>query len=227
MKKITYTILVILISSICTFIYATNIAVVAGLKGKISLIRNNKTSVLKQGEILQNNDELRSSEESFAAIRFVDNGATTKLFPNSIMVISAQEAGNQLQKRNTIVKGTAQSKVTPQTGHYIIETPNTVASVKGTEFIVTFDGGKTFVGVKEGEVEIESKGSGKKTTAGKDEVYEVDENGNVDEQEDSDYIENNEEEGQQLNAPAPQGNYLDIEIQKADGTKKKVRIHYE
>ncbi len=206
---------------------AQSIAVVAGLKGQISVVRNKKTLVAKQGEILQNNDEIRTSEESFAAIRFIDNGATTKLFPNSILIITAVETGNQLQKKNRINKGTVQSKVTPQTGSYIIETPNTVASVKGTDFFVSYKLGKTTVGVAEGEVEVQAKGTGKRSLAKKNQVVEVDNQGNVDQQENTNYLENSEDEGQQLNSPQTQGNYLDIEIKNANGTKKKVRIHYE
>jgi hypothetical protein len=215
--------------------YAQNIAVIAGMKGKITINRANRTIVAKTGETLKNNDEIQSGEESYAAIRFVDNGATTKLFPNSILVISANKSGNLLNKTNNIAKGTAHSKVTPKTGNYIVETPNTVASVKGTDFITSYENNTTTVGVYEGEVEIKSKNTEKTVSSKANEVYSVDEQGNLNQEENTDFLNQNQgAANQNLTPPAPPAqnppsnpNILEIEIQKPDGTKKKVRITYE
>ncbi len=232
MKKIIIYIIIMLAAALS---YAQNIAVIAGMKGKITINRANRTIVAKTGETLKNNDEIQSGEESYAAIRFVDNGATTKLFPNSILVISANKSGNLLNKTNNIAKGTAHSKVTPKTGNYIVETPNTVASVKGTDFITSYENNTTTVGVYEGEVEIKSKNTEKTVSSKANEVYSVDEQGNLNQEENTDFLNQNQgAANQNLTPPAPPAqnppsnpNILEIEIQKPDGTKKKVRITYE
>lgn len=222
--------LLITLSLICFYLGAQNIAVIAGMKGKIIIVRNNHNINAKTGEIIKNNDEIQSGEESYAAIRFVDNGATTKLFPNSILVINANKSGKTLNKTNSIVKGTAHSKVTPKTGNYIVETPNTVASVKGTDFLTAFENNITTVGVYEGEVEIKSKNTEKTVRSKANEVYSVDEKGNLNQAENNDFLNNNQSQSQSNltpPAPNPNQNILEIEIQKPDGTKKKVRITYE
>ncbi len=254
MKKIS---LLTVILVMFVMLNAQSVAVIAGMKGKISIIRDNKYLTAKSGDVLKNADEIQSGEESYAAIRFADNGATTKLFPNSTMVINASIDGKIMNKRNSISKGTAHSKVTPKSGNYIIETPNTVASVKGTDFITTYENNITTVGVIEGEVEVKSKNSDKTQDAKANDVYQVDDDGNVDELEDSNYIEQNTEdenqdqqgnqgeqgdqgqnEGSQQGSGStgtdysqqpggPQEKVLEIEIQKPDGIKKKVRIRYE
>ncbi len=207
-------------------VYAQNVAVLAGMKGDISVVRDGKAIKIKNNELLKNFDEIRSGEESFAAIRFIDNGATTKLFPNSVLVISAEKSGKNLNKHNNLSKGMIQTKVTPKSGQFVVETPNTVASVKGTDFITQYQLRKTTIGVIEGEVEIRNKVSNRSISSGENDVYSSDDEGNINEEEDDSFLQN-DENYQSENVAPQQGNNLEIEIRKEDGTTKKVRIHYE
>ncbi|MDX9869712.1 MAG: FecR domain-containing protein [Candidatus Cloacimonadales bacterium] len=239
MKKI---LLMIIISCFVVLTYAQNIAVIAGMKGKINIVRNSATITAKTGDVLKNNDQVQSEDESFAAIRFVDNGATTKLFPNSIIIINASINGNVLNKSNSIVKGTAKAKVTPKSGNFIVETPNTVASVKGTNFLTTYDNFITTIGIIEGEVEIRNKTSDRSVDAHSNDVIQSDDDGNITEIDNSEYIQDNiddENEQGQLNDDddginSPKGStgdtgthIFEIELKNPDGTIKKVRISYE
>lgn len=219
-------ILTIIICLSLVWVYAQNVAVLAGMKGDISVVREGKTIKIKNNDLLKNFDEIRSGEESFAAIRFIDNGATTKLFPNSVLIISAEKSGKNLNKHNNLAKGMIQSKVTPKSGQYVVETPNTVASVKGTDFITQYLLSRTTIGVIEGEVEIRNKISNRTVSSGEDEVYSSDDEGNIGEEEDDSFLENDENYQSDQSVPQ-QGNNLEIEIKKEDGTTKKVRIHYE
>lgn len=235
MKKILLSLLLLTFFSI---VYAQNVAAIAGMKGNIKILRDKKTIIAKTGDIIKNADEISSGEESFAAIRFIDNGATTKLFPNSIIIISASVEGNTLNKRNSISKGTARSQVSPRSGNYIVETPNTVASVKGTDFLATYEDFLTTIGVIDGEVEVRNKTSDRSIDANANDVIQGDDEGNLDSIDDSSYIKNNLDEEAaegQVYGGSDDNNFtdtadrhsLEIELVDPDGTIKKVRISYE
>ncbi|HOE91688.1 MAG TPA: hypothetical protein PLV22_06905, partial [Candidatus Cloacimonadota bacterium] len=121
-------------------------------------------------------------------------------------------------------------------------TPNTVASVKGTNFLTTYDNFITTIGIIEGEVEIRNKTSDRSVDAHSNDVIQSDDEGNVTEIDNSEYIQNNiddENEKGQLNDDDdgmnnPKGNtgdsgthIFEMELKNPDGTIKKVRISYE
>lgn len=216
MKKIFLVFFIVLFS----ILSSEPIAVIAGMKGDISLTRDNKKIAVKTGELLLDSDQLLSGSESFAAIRFIDNGATTKLFPNSVLIIYATSVDGQLSKRNNLRSGKIHSNVNPLSGQYIVETPNTVASVRGTDFTTEYENNITTIDVNEGEVEIESKLTGEKERAYGQESYSVNQNGQI---EKGVYNPDSDSEPDTLDAE----NFLEIEVINNDGVIKKVRINYE
>ncbi len=115
------------------------IAVMIKSKGNISLIRNSKEKPITSGEQLYNGDILKSGKKSYAAIKFSDASSMVKLFPSSQIVITAKKNKGKYDKKINLKVGDIWSKVTKKTGKYDIETPTTVVSVKGTEFLVGFD----------------------------------------------------------------------------------------
>jgi len=132
-------------------------------KGSVSISRDKKAVKFKNGELLYNNDEIKTAGESFAAIKYMDGGAAIKIFPNSVVKLTAIKQGKQLNKSTSLQLGSLYSKVNNKIkGNYQVETPTTVASVKGTGFITKLSASRqTIVIVMEGEVLLQHKESGK------------------------------------------------------------------
>jgi hypothetical protein len=166
MKKIFC--LIILIGLLVTVLAAAEpIAYLMQGKGNLQIMRANKAIKYKNGEMLFNNDEVKTGGESFAAIKYLDGGATVKVFPNSIIKLAAIKQGKTLDKSTSITKGGLYSKINGKIkGNFQVETPTTVASVKGTGFMTKYtEDKKTIINVLEGEVEIQHKESGNSSKA--------------------------------------------------------------
>lgn len=135
-------------------------------KGDLKVIRASKAIKYKNGEVLVNNDEVRTGSQSFAALKYLDGGATVKVFSNSIIKLTAKKQGKNLDKNTSLNKGSLFSKVNDKIkGNYQVETPTTVASVKGTSFLTRYTADRTtIVVVLEGTVEVQHKESGRRTT---------------------------------------------------------------
>jgi hypothetical protein len=152
MKKIL--ILLILFVS-ATLLAQEPVAIITKIKGDIELTHSGEVSQCKAGTILYNLDELVSEDNSYAAIKFVDGGGLLKLFPNSHLIVKAEKDGKALKKNSYLSKGNVFAKVKKKVGSFQIETPTTVASVKGTQFIVfVTPTGETHVMTLEGLVEM-------------------------------------------------------------------------
>lgn len=134
---------------------ADAVAMISVSQGKVNLSRNDKTIKHQAGDMLMNNDQLRTGGESFAAYKYIDGSSTIKVFSNSLVKVTASKSGKQLNKKITLNKGSVLTSVKPKTGSLIVQTPTTIASVKGTEFFtkLTEENVSTFI-VTDGEVEL-------------------------------------------------------------------------
>jgi len=152
MKRI---ILITLLLLIAGLLLANSVAILSASKGKVDLERARNSMKFKTGELLMNRDVLRTGPESFAAYKYADASSMIKLFSNSVVTINATPDGENLSKRVNVSKGSVLTNVKSGTGAFTVQTPTTVASVKGTEFLtkVDDDGFSTFI-VTEGEVEL-------------------------------------------------------------------------
>lgn len=135
-----------LIFVLATFLFAENpIAVMIKMKGDITLTRNAKKVTIKAGDILYHNDKIQSGNASYAALKYVDNGAFLKIFPNSIVSIKIDGDKGLSKKSANIEKGTVFSSINKKIkSQYTVESPTTVASVKGTKYISNFDIDRVF-----------------------------------------------------------------------------------
>ncbi len=165
------------------------IALTLKVKGKIDHHHQKSVGILTKGFILKNSDKLVSHDNSYAAIKFIDGGSLMKIFPNSVVVLEAEEQNKKMNKKISLESGKIFSKIKKKMGDYEIQTPSAVASVKGTEFLVlvradgattifTFEGSVEVKNKKTGAIEIISKGQ--KTSinlngSAKTEQFEIDE----------------------------------------------------
>lgn len=164
MKKILLTALTLIVFTlVCNA--ESPVALTLRMRGDIDLQRGEDGSKLHEGLALINQDVLNSREGSFAFLKFVDDGATLRLFENTILTINAQKEGDQLNKSSFLSQGNVFSSVNRNRGSYDIETPTTVASVRGTEgFVETKADGSTLIVTLKGEFEVENLISGEKST---------------------------------------------------------------
>jgi len=203
------------------------VALLSASKGKVDLSRDAKSIKFKAGDMLRNNDELRTGGESFAAYKYVDGSSTIKVFSNSVVRITANKSGKNLSKKVVIDKGSIFTDVKPKTGPFMVQTPTTVASVKGTGFLtkLTEDGMSKFV-VTDGEVELRILDSDdvKSVPAGNTAI--VDKEGNyeirVSSAEDTSSIEKEEIESSKTSEPK----LIRIPVLDASGRTKYIEIRY-
>ncbi len=151
--------LLLVMSCLC---YAADpVALTIKIKGAVSLNRGDDLLELSKGTALFNGDILKSQEDSYAAIKFIDGKAIIKLFPNSNLTIKATREAGKLIKSPYLSYGKIYSKIQKKTGNYVLETPTAVASVKGTGFLTGVDrDGRTALFVTSGVVVIKDKKSG-------------------------------------------------------------------
>ena len=178
MKKIV--LIAIFVTLAFSLMSVEAVAYISASKGKVELTRNTKAQKFKVGDLLQNNDELRTGGESFAAYKFVDDSANIKVFPNSVVKITAKKGGSKLNKSVSVTKGSVLSKVKKNSGAFQVETPTTVASVRGTGFLTKVsENNLTMIIVTEGEVLVEIKESGETRAVAAGNTAQIDEFGNM------------------------------------------------
>jgi hypothetical protein len=152
------------------------IAYIGDLGGKVTVTKpaagddSGKEIAAKSGMLLAAGDVLRTGEESFASVIFQDDGSRVKLGPVATVTLNATRKQKQLDKSLVLDTGKLWAKVTKKRGaEFQVKTPTSVASVKGTRFIieeteegetwlwvledaVSFSNGTDEVTVNEGEV---------------------------------------------------------------------------
>ncbi len=166
MKKIIFISLMILIFTI-SLLAQESVGIVLKVKGDVVLTHKEEDLNAKDGTELENKDVLESKEESFAVVKFIDGSSVIKLFPNSILTINTEKVNGKLNKKSTMKLGELWAKVTKNTGEFVIDTPTTVVSVKGTRFVLFVDeNGFTDLYTLEGVVRMENKKDKKKAEVG-------------------------------------------------------------
>ena len=153
------------------------------------------------GTQLKNHDWIKTEEDGFVAIFFLDDKSQLKVKGNSEMAILAAVERGKISKTISLDYGTVKASVSKQKGEFRIATPTSVASVKGTEWWVESDeNGDTFI-VVEGIVEVENLVSGTVQNVGQDETATSNPDGSVEVEETveedipDDPTEDSEEEG--------------------------------
>ncbi len=108
------------------------------------------------GAVLNDSDQVRTGPDGFIALAFTDDGTQIKLRPNTNVTVTAQRGDDlALSKKVVIQVGELLSEVKKQKGSMEVNTPTSVASVKGTAFWTMVDptGGTTVITL-EGLVEL-------------------------------------------------------------------------
>ncbi|HQQ67599.1 MAG TPA: hypothetical protein PLX77_02100, partial [Candidatus Cloacimonadota bacterium] len=98
-------ILIVILMLVVCLLGADAIAMLSANKGKVTLVRDKSQIKFQKGQLLMDNDVIRTGEESFAAYKYVDASSSVKMFSNSVATISATKDGKGLSKKVTVSKG--------------------------------------------------------------------------------------------------------------------------
>ena len=124
-----------------SWIHGNKIAVTTKVKGLVEImpIGDDNFANLKPGTILSDGDKIRTGSSGFTAIIFIDDKSTLKLKENSEAVITGQRSARSIAKKINMDVGTVRATVNKQNSNFVIQTPTSVASVKGTDFWMITD----------------------------------------------------------------------------------------
>ena len=146
-KRYSFFTLFFLISTLS----ANKIAVATKVKGLVELMKVGKKefSSLKTGSILEDGDKIRTGNSGFVAIIFIDDKSTLKIKENSEAVITGQRTTKDISKKINLDGGTIRASISKQNVDFVIQTPTSVASVKGTDFwLISDDSGDQVIGME-------------------------------------------------------------------------------
>ena len=128
-----------------TFVFSValpnKIAVATKVKGPVEIMPIGKKgfSDLEPGTILSDGDKIRTGPSGFTAIIFIDDKSTLKVKDNSEVVITGKRTAASISKKINMDEGTMRATVKKQNTNFVIQTPTSVASVKGTDFWLVSD----------------------------------------------------------------------------------------
>jgi hypothetical protein len=117
------------------------------------------------GERLRHRDEVATSANTRAALRFTDDGSILRLNPSSQVRLIAGEDGSPVVRTLELEFGEVWARVNRRGGaEFRVETPAGVAAVKGTELLVRVD--------SQGVTTVITLGGRRELTAGRKAVAE-------------------------------------------------------
>jgi len=142
-------------------VFAKSMAVIIKVKGTVSLYKDNKVSQqkIRRGTRLEDGDKIVVDKNGYAAIRFIDDKSLLRVRANSTCIIRTRKDKNETIKNVFLEVGTIYARITKQNAKFEVQTPTSVASVKGTEWITKqIYGGMTYYFGKSGVFEVANNG---------------------------------------------------------------------
>ena len=144
-----------------------SVAVAAKVSGKVELKveGGNYQSGMKRGTQLKDKNWVRTLENGYLAVMFIDDKSLLKLREDSELEIRANIRAGAIDKMVQMNFGRVKAEISPQRrGEFTIATPTSVASVKGTTFwIISTPEGDQVIGI-DGEVTLTNNESGQTVT---------------------------------------------------------------
>ena len=175
---------------------------------------------LMAAKILDDGDHIKTGEDGFGALVYLDDKSTIKIKENTNFDIIGIREKEGISKRIKINSGTVKAKI--EEGKYsgfVIETPTSIATVKGTEFwLISLSNGDKIFGL-EGMVELSNTISGRIVIVGENETGESLTTGEIRVAPTIISDLPKEDEEQEINE-------FEIEFEDSDGNRKTMKIRY-
>ncbi|MCH7731343.1 MAG: FecR domain-containing protein [Candidatus Marinimicrobia bacterium] len=115
---------------------AERIAVVTKVKGTVELRKSGSNfKLVTPGIVLFDQDFIKTGSDGFMVMVYLDDKSMLKIKQNTNLQISGTRKGKGISKKIDMIVGTLKAEISKERrGDFIISTPTTVASVKGTIF---------------------------------------------------------------------------------------------
>ena len=177
-------------------------------------------SDLKPAKVLNDGDHIQTGSDGFGALVYLDDKSTIKIKENTNFDVKGTRGEEGISKRLIITAGTVKVKIQKEkSSGFIIETPTSIATVKGTEFwLVTSADGDQVFGL-EGMVELKNIISNNIVTVGVNETGVSLSTGDVSVAPTNPAEVPTENEEQEINE-------FEIQFEDTDGNKKTMKIRY-
>lgn len=129
-------------------------ATISEVQGNVEIYFNGKWSKALEDQNLSLNDKIKTGENSTAAL-ILHESIFVEIDPLTEIEISSLSNDNTILKQD---RGTTWNKFTDVAGisSYSVQTPTTIASVRGTEFEISSDEEASVLMVEEGEVDFKA-----------------------------------------------------------------------
>ena len=198
------------------------IAVTTKAKGNVSHRAWNSEDHfnLLPAKTLNDGDHIQTGDDGFGALVYLDDKTRIKIKKNTNFDVLGTKNQGQIFKRIKINNGTIKASIQKgKIGGFVIETPTSVATVKGTEFwMVTSSEGDQVFGL-EGTVELKNTISGEIIMIGVDETGTSLQTGEINVATTDPSKVPTEDEKQEINE-------FDIHFEGPDGDQKTMKIRY-
>ncbi len=202
---------------------AAKIAVTTKVSGKVDIEQAGRSglSALKPGTILLDGDRIITGKNGFTALIYIDDKSMVKITGNTEVIIKGTRSAGSIAKQVNIDHGTLRALVNKQRkGEFVVQSPTSVASVKGTNFWMITDPetGDGLI-VLEGLVSLTNLVSGETTDVGAGTTGTSSTDGSVETSETnpSDIPTDPDESGTPINQ-------IEIELEGPDGVIKTLMI---
>ena len=198
------------------------IAVTTKAKGDVTFRSWNAVDFndLQPAIVLNDGDHIKTGNDGFGSLVYLDDKSTIKIKENTNFDVIGIRGEKGISKRIKIKTGTVKAKINNvKAGGFVIETPTSIATVKGTEFwFVVASVGDRVIGL-EGEVELSNTISGEVVMVGANETGISLATGEVSVAPTVPSDVPSEEEEQEINE-------FEIEFESPGGNRKTMKIRY-
>lgn len=204
---------------------SSKVGIAIKVAGEVNLISSetNDETRLNPGKPLNNDDRITTGDRSFTAVMYLDDKTLVKVMENSELIIRGTRGASGINKEVDISHGKLSAIVSKQKGNeFRISTPTSVASVKGTNLLISSNpsDGDSFVLI-EGLLEVTNSITGETTQVKKGETAKSTPDGSLNVSETT----ANDLEGFQEEEAIEEGpQELRFEIQDKNGNTKQIII---
>ena len=149
--------IVLLVTASTLLLGQDKVAVATRVTGQVTLTKpSNQPAPLRRNTVLATGDRIRTGADGITVLMFIDDKTILRIQRNSDLSIGGQRTANAIDKQINMRFGKLKAEVAVQRlGQFLISTPTSVASVKGTDFWATSDPvlGDIFLGIS-GLIEV-------------------------------------------------------------------------
>lgn len=207
---------------------AGKVAITVKTAGPVNHIHadGSPTNPLKLGAGLADEDVIQTGKSGFAAAMYLDDKTTIKVREDSEFLVGGVKTEDGINKRVVLNYGKMRASVAKQTGaEFLIATPTSVASVKGTEIVIISDPslGDLFITLI-GSIEVTNNSTGNTTTVAAGETVNSTPDGTLDVTvtEEGDVPDFDGDTG-----PTGEVHELRFEVEDIDGSIREIIIQYQ